>query len=501
MTEIRAFLEIEVGKDWEGGEADSSHFTDKEICKQYLAGLCIKTFYNECEAEHSDGQRSRFQKHKDKWLFPYYHELLHELSIRLEKKEKKIRSAQNSIKRERRAAFFPYELRKTTDLLISADRLDRQAQILEIESGMHASLQTQSGIDAAIANSMTSMSYRRKADMTRGDCTRIAPQQYTDGAKVPKYERDDLLMRFPRLPRAVNQQIIICSVCGGKICAGDCTERIVNHFKGKAHSQWRTMKDTWDLISSGKKSYSKRLEDEKELRLQRIDLREQRHATRLQRKAVRDELRSQLLSARSSSHSPPQDPPQPIEASSAHVISKEEEEEESVVKDIIIEPSPGDIHSHNDDIEAPTKNAGTTLKDLDEEEEKDRKELLEDREEEMNDRLAEELYGVWMTHRFSDIEMQEVRKVEHDRMERKRREIEEERGKRRCADGWINPDVLWADSRVEKQLQHFHRGYSHDSMSRRGHGRGPPRHLGRDRRHHGHSSHDEYQRRGRGRWG
>ena len=104
MDAQRKFLDSLLGKNRNGDLKETKKFTDEDVCKNYLCGLCPYELFNntkmdegECDKKHSDILRQDYEeasKHKE---YSYERELMRTLEKLVEDCDKKIARSKQRI--------------------------------------------------------------------------------------------------------------------------------------------------------------------------------------------------------------------------------------------------------------------------------------------------------------------------------------------------------------------------------------------------------------------
>eukprot|EP01128_Nolandella_sp_AFSM9_P006559 TRINITY_DN3408_c0_g1_i3.p1 TRINITY_DN3408_c0_g1~~TRINITY_DN3408_c0_g1_i3.p1 ORF type:complete len:286 (-),score=52.31 TRINITY_DN3408_c0_g1_i3:118-906(-) len=215
-AEMASLLDELMGRDRNSapGEAQEYHFTDPDVCKHYLCGLCphdlftnTKSHLGICQNRHDDAMVAQWEAEEHKEKFPYQRDLTSYARMLVEKLDKiKERTAEKLRFQQQRAAAMPTP--DTPDQLRLAEITAENAVLLKrIEA-----LGEQGLIDEAeVLNTKMEQLNAEKAQLTQ----KIELSKDKGGA--------------------ADRSLTVCEVCGTFLSETDVGDRLVNHTEGKQH--------------------------------------------------------------------------------------------------------------------------------------------------------------------------------------------------------------------------------------------------------------------------
>jgi RNA-binding protein Luc7-like 2 len=198
-----------------------SDFRDERVCKFYLLGMCpnemfVNTKMDEgpCTRVHSDALKEEFERSGDTTIFD--HNLEHELLKRISDVDRSIERARSRLDEEK--------VDDTTNPDLNPDVVAITTEIAKSSAEMDVAGE-EGDIDLA-QELMTKIEQlnRQKHDII----SRLLDQRRANQAKTGM---------------DVNKKLRVCDICGSYLSIFDSDKRLTDHFMGKQHIGFQTMRD------------------------------------------------------------------------------------------------------------------------------------------------------------------------------------------------------------------------------------------------------------------
>ncbi|XP_065899388.1 putative RNA-binding protein Luc7-like 1 [Dysidea avara] len=273
QDQMRKMLDQLMGQDRDGGNEHSNlKFTDKEVCRPFLLDICINDLFTntradlgECNKIHSLALRSEYEKATTKRDYEYEEEILQYLQSFIKDNERKIELA-----------------KKRLEMQEKNPELEAKAQVVH-ELGIQ--------IGEQVAKS-EALGAEGKVDES------LAVLAEVETLKTKKKEAEDAY--FESLPRNImgmREQILRpCDVCGAMLGLYEKDSVLADHFGGKLHMGYVTIRDKIKALEAQVEEKAKtrreRLE-ERRLNKEKSDSREEKRRSRSRSRERRRRSRSQ----------------------------------------------------------------------------------------------------------------------------------------------------------------------------------------------------------------
>eukprot|EP00697_Spironema_sp_BW2_P011039 gnl/Spiro4/265_TR164_c0_g1_i2.p1 gnl/Spiro4/265_TR164_c0_g1~~gnl/Spiro4/265_TR164_c0_g1_i2.p1 ORF type:complete len:264 (+),score=71.22 gnl/Spiro4/265_TR164_c0_g1_i2:89-880(+) len=223
---MRKQLDALMGTNRDGGtEKTSKHFTDADVCKHYLAGLCphdlftnTKMDMGDCDKLHSAPCKQQYdeQKHRgrdygyERDLMEYLGSLVRECDVKISRAQKRLEEDGDADMTVGVGGETP-ELRSITleiqELQGKAEELGEQGNVSE------------------------SMAALERADALKKRKTALIAQVAATASMPP-----------PSDGMPTRQKLRVCDVCGARLSMSDSDRRLADHFGGKMHMGYLQMR-------------------------------------------------------------------------------------------------------------------------------------------------------------------------------------------------------------------------------------------------------------------
>jgi hypothetical protein len=197
------------------------HFSDPGICKQYLTGYCLRDLFRNthvdmgaCNRLHSDALRVAYQQDPDRDRYPYRHDLLAEINRLIRECDSRIEAGKRRVDSALRAVSDPPP--------------EMSAKI------------------AALQTSIAEAEAQVAAKTAAGDIEDL--DELLIAASTLKQELDTVVTEAqafasaPALDIAVDLRLQACDVCSAMLSATDNDRRLTDHFGGKQHQGYQTIR-------------------------------------------------------------------------------------------------------------------------------------------------------------------------------------------------------------------------------------------------------------------
>lgn len=194
--------------------------TDKSVCRSYLCGSCPHDLFTNtkqdmgpCRQAHQPNLREQFQnaseEEKQEWGFEF--DYMRDIGKHISDCDRRIDAAQSRLEQT------PEEIRRSTALLKQISDLTRtiEASIVEIEI------------------------------LSEEGAVNLAVQEFHK-LRQTKLEKEDREMQHTQLMDQAgpsgHQKLQVCEVCGAYLSKLDNDRRLADHFFGKMHLGYSTMR-------------------------------------------------------------------------------------------------------------------------------------------------------------------------------------------------------------------------------------------------------------------
>lgn len=234
----RAMLDALMGRDRNLGDEEKKnikrHFSDAEICKYYLCGLCPYQLFKNTKSDLGPYDKLLDDKMKSQWedtpqtekdKYGYERDLLDFLADLVADLDRRVARNKARIEKEEEV-----ELTEQGKLLETLSDVDR-TRLFDISKEMMA-LTTHArelGEDGKVDEA-----YRVMSQMDALKSERIAIEK-----KLPR----------PLIPND-QKKLVLCEVSGNFLSSTDSAERLRAHFEGKQYKGWKAVRDKYEALLS-----------------------------------------------------------------------------------------------------------------------------------------------------------------------------------------------------------------------------------------------------------
>ncbi|KYQ88408.1 putative U1 small nuclear ribonucleoparticle-associated protein [Tieghemostelium lacteum] len=219
MEALRAQLDEFLGKDRNLLPKDrvktESHFTDADICKYYLCGLCPNELFTNanihdlapCSKLHIEGCVKQYQNSKDKEVYDYERDWVRLLENLISENDKKIK------KNKERLAANPNENIQDEDLELDRE-LNQRIEEMDKQIQIYLKMVEDLGEEGKITEAQQTM-------------------EIVEDLKAKKIElqREEMIAH----EKNENKKMSVCEICGALLFVGDKEKRSISHLEGKKH--------------------------------------------------------------------------------------------------------------------------------------------------------------------------------------------------------------------------------------------------------------------------
>lgn len=232
----RAMLDALMGRDRNLGDEEKKnikrHFSDEEICKFYLCGLCPYQLFKNTKSDLGSYDKLLDDKMKAQWeetpqeekdKYGYERDLLDFLSDLVADLDRRVARNKARIEQEEEA-----ELKEQGKLLETLSDVDR-TRLFDISKEMTAlttharELGEEGKVDEA---------YRVMSQMEALKSERIAIEQKLSRPLIPNDQK----------------KLVLCEVSGNFLSSTDSAERLRAHFEGKQYKGWKAVRDKYESL-------------------------------------------------------------------------------------------------------------------------------------------------------------------------------------------------------------------------------------------------------------
>ncbi|KAF2870316.1 hypothetical protein BDV95DRAFT_78725 [Massariosphaeria phaeospora] len=200
--------------------------TDSRVCRSYLVGNCphdlftnTKQDFGQCPKHHSEGLKTEYQEASDeqkrKWGFEF--DYLRDMQKHVDECNRRINTAQLRLEKT------PEEMRQTNAMLKSIDTLTKS-----IEAGLkEVKLMGEEGMVNLAVQEYYAV--QQKMALKADDEQRLKTLSDTGGPSG-------------------HQKLQVCDVCGAYLSRLDNDRRLADHFYGKMHLGFATMRKSYETL-------------------------------------------------------------------------------------------------------------------------------------------------------------------------------------------------------------------------------------------------------------
>jgi len=212
MDEMRKQLDALMGTDRNGDVIGKKSFTDPDVCKYYMAGLCPRDLFintkmdvGECENLHSSTLRGEYEEARKKKDYGYEYELEMHLQQTIDDCERRIIRAQKRLEETQSPDANDDTSNQIKELYAEAEKAGEEGKVGE------------------------SLEFIKKAEELK---QRKAQEQSMQAAA--------LLASIPNIPEGgptptQHQKLRVCDICAAYLSIFDSDRRLADHFGGKLH--------------------------------------------------------------------------------------------------------------------------------------------------------------------------------------------------------------------------------------------------------------------------
>eukprot|EP00727_Mastigamoeba_balamuthi_P014216 m51a1_g9417 putative rna-binding protein luc7-like 1 isoform x1 (311) ;mRNA; r:363736-364787 len=225
MNPNKALLDQLMGTN-RNGDARFLHFTDREVCKAFLCGLCPKVLFTNtkhdlggCALVHSDELKAEYEKARASRDYGYERQLELELTDIMDSVRKKIRMAQK-------------RLETTAPIASTAEDVEKLNKEIEALSAQAEALGEEGKVDESKALFM-------RCEELKAEKLRVMSGLPQPAAAVGDGE-------------AQQQALRVCEVCGAYLSLLESDRGLADHFGGKMHQGYKRIQEKLDELANAR---------------------------------------------------------------------------------------------------------------------------------------------------------------------------------------------------------------------------------------------------------
>lgn len=219
MTDdFRKQLDALMGSNRNGDKNAQKHFSDPDVCKLYLCGLCphelftnTKMDLGDCSNIHSEPLKQAYEEARRTKDFGYEHELARELEEHIQDCDRRVIRAQKRLEETQGASSPSHSSTQISD----DDKVTSEIKELFARAEQ---LGEEGKVDEAFL--MTNKAEQLKQQ-------RILEKSSQPAPSIPTFEG------IPGTPQ--QQKLRVCGICAAYLSQFDSDRRLADHFGGKLH--------------------------------------------------------------------------------------------------------------------------------------------------------------------------------------------------------------------------------------------------------------------------
>eukprot|EP01132_Coremiostelium_polycephalum_P002785 gene2785-3460_t len=238
MDAIRAQLDEFLGKDRDLLPKDrvktENHFTDPDICKYYLCGLCPNELFTNanirdlgpCSKLHDENCVRQYNNYKDKDQYDYEREWVRVMEILISDNDKKIK------RNKERVTQNPNQTGPIED---EPENKEFLGKITELDTKIENYLKQaeELGEEGQITEAQNLMDEVEKLKTEKAELQRINEENAEDKKKMS-----------------------VCDICGALLFIGDKEKRSISHLEGKKHIGFQKIRSVMEEYYKSGRKYS-----------------------------------------------------------------------------------------------------------------------------------------------------------------------------------------------------------------------------------------------------
>ncbi|KAJ4461207.1 putative RNA-binding protein Luc7 2 [Paratrimastix pyriformis] len=235
MDAFRKQLDMLMGSDRDGAPVTDgpAHFTDPEVCKPYLCGICPYSLFantklgGECEKVHDPHLKMEYEAARESGRdFGYETDLLRILERYVTDCDHKIAQCQRRLE-EDNAQTIDKSIDQTAEITTKIEETMVKAEKLGEEGKVQESMALMTEVE----------NLRKQKEAIQANAVLAAAPSLAAGGRG--------------VPRGNNQQKLrVCDVCAAYLSITDTDRRLADHFAGRTHLGYRQIRDKYNELKT-----------------------------------------------------------------------------------------------------------------------------------------------------------------------------------------------------------------------------------------------------------